>query len=53
MGIVKLMADYKCWPLWWAGEHELGVVDPPRCRSALARVLSSTNGLLLTYDAES
>lgn len=22
------MADYHCWPLWWAGEHEPGNIDP-------------------------
>jgi hypothetical protein len=25
---IKLMVDYHCWPLWWAGEHEPGNIDP-------------------------
>ena len=22
------MADYHCWPLWWAGDHPPGNIDP-------------------------
>lgn len=25
---IKLMTDYYCWPLWWAGEHEPGNINP-------------------------
>ena len=25
---IKLMADYDCWALWWAGDHEPGNIDP-------------------------
>lgn len=25
---IKLMADYHCWPLWWAGDHDPGNIDP-------------------------
>src|SRR6185295_5512560 len=25
---IKLMADYYCWPLWWAGDHEPNNIDP-------------------------
>lgn len=27
---IKLMADYECWPLWWAGDAEPGNIDPNR-----------------------
>ena len=25
---IKLMADYACWPLWYAGGDEVGNIDP-------------------------
>jgi hypothetical protein len=25
---IKLMADYDCWSLWWAGDHDPGNIDP-------------------------
>jgi hypothetical protein len=25
---IKLMADYDCWPLWWAGDRAPGNLDP-------------------------
>ena len=25
---IKLMADYNCWPLWWAGDHDPDNIDP-------------------------
>jgi hypothetical protein len=25
---IKLMADYDCWPLWWAGDADPGNIDP-------------------------
>ena len=25
---IKLMPDYQCWPLWWAGTHPPGNIDP-------------------------
>lgn len=25
---IKLMPDYQCWPLWWAGQHEPGNINP-------------------------
>ena len=38
---IKLMADYDCWPLWWAGEHDPGNIDPatlPLSSQTLARL---------------
>ena len=28
METIKLMADYRSWPLWWAGRHEPGNINP-------------------------
>ena len=25
---IKLMADYECYPLWWAGSDKVGDIDP-------------------------
>ena len=28
MMIIKLMPDYRSWPLWWEANHEPGNIDP-------------------------
>lgn len=38
---IKLMADYDCWPLWWAGDAEPGDIDPntlPLSPATIARL---------------
>ena len=25
---IRLSVDYQCWPLWWAGQSEVGEIDP-------------------------
>jgi len=27
---IKLMADYGCYPLWWASSGKVGDIDPER-----------------------
>lgn len=38
---IKLMADYDCWPVWWAGDAESGNIDPsnlPLSAATIARL---------------
>lgn len=38
---IKLMADYGCYPLWWAGGDEVGDIDPatlPLSQETLSRL---------------
>ena len=40
--VIKLMADYNCWPLWWADGEQVGDIDPhtlPLKAETVARLL--------------
>ncbi len=38
---IKLMADYECWPLWWASGEQVGDINPstlPLRQETIARL---------------
>lgn len=33
---IRLMPDYRCWPLWWYGSEDVGNLDPAELGLSLA-----------------
>lgn len=48
---IKLMPDYQCWPLWWAGAHEPGNIDPASLALSAA-LISKLGAWAQRFDAQ-
>jgi hypothetical protein len=40
---IKLMADYGCYPLWWASSGKAGYIDPERKNSTMSNQTNLTD----------
>lgn len=47
---IKLMADYDCWPVWWAGDAEPGNIDPSSLLLSVATI-ARLEMWAVTFDA--